>query len=69
MSDTSRDNLDDITIVRWKRCAEILGVSPVTLWRRRQNDPDFPPVVQVSPGINGITVRNLRTYVEKRSAR
>jgi predicted DNA-binding transcriptional regulator AlpA len=68
MSDPT-DSLDSITIVRMKRVEKLLGMSSVTRWRRQQDDPDFPPVIQISPGIKGCTLRDLKVYVQKRSAR
>ena len=60
MSDSTPDNL---TILRRKKLAEMLGVSPVTLWRMRD---DLPAPVQISQGISGWRQTDVAQWLEKR---
>jgi hypothetical protein len=59
-------DIDNLTIVRDQKLAEMLDVSLVTLWRMRD---DLPPKVQISKGIKGRRLSDLKVWFEKRAAR
>jgi predicted DNA-binding transcriptional regulator AlpA len=62
----STNNTDNLTIIRKKQLAAQLGVSPVTLWRMRN---ELPPQVQISRGVRGWRERDIAGWLAKRSVR
>jgi hypothetical protein len=42
------------------------GIGRTTDWRQRQNDPDYPMVVQISPGVLGVYEDEASHYIESR---
>lgn len=60
MSHTDPDNL---TILRDRPLAKMLGVSTVTLWRMRA---DLPPKIQISKGISGRRLSDVKAWMDDR---
>jgi len=56
----------DITIIRRKALARELGISPVTLWRMRD---ELPPPIQISEGVTGWRRSDIAAWQDRRRAR
>ncbi len=54
-----------VKYLRPKEAAQALGFSIVTLYRRAKEDPDFPRLINLSPGHTVISEQDLVAYVEK----
>lgn len=57
---------DEPLIYRLAHAAQLLGVSPTTLWRLRKTCPDFPSAVRVSDGTVGLYANELREWLRTR---
>ena len=56
----------DLTIIRRKALAQQLGVSPVTLWRMRD---ELPKPIQISRGVKGWRESDIRTFLDTRAGK
>lgn len=56
-----------VKYLRPKDAAQALGFSIVTLYRRAKEDPDFPRLINLSPGHTVISEQDLVAYVEKKA--
>jgi len=66
MQPRSTSHLDDLltrnTVLRPKQQAQLLGVSTVTLWRRRD---ELPPTVKIGGRDGGRTLGDLLDMIER----
>ena len=53
-----------MNILRPSQFAKKLGVSVPTIWRRTQDDPNFPQSVRLSAGISGFIEAECESYIE-----
>lgn len=47
--------------------ATVLGISLSTFWRRSKEDPDFPPVIRLSPRCAVVREEDLAAYMAKKA--
>jgi predicted DNA-binding transcriptional regulator AlpA len=57
-----------MNILRPNQFAKKLGLSMPTLWRRVQQDPDFPVPIKLSTAITGFIESECDTYLELKVA-
>lgn len=58
------NSAQDLQLVRISRAAELLDISVPTLYRRINDDPDFPDKIQISKRCSGFKLNELREYIE-----
>ncbi len=49
--------------VRPKEAAQMLGIGLSTFWLRVKTDPDFPPLIKLSPRTCVVRTADLEAYV------
>jgi predicted DNA-binding transcriptional regulator AlpA len=59
---------DTMNILRPNQLAKKLGLSMPTLWRRVQQDPDFPVPIKLSTAVTGFIESDCETYLELKVA-
>jgi len=47
--------------------AAAIGISLREFWRQAKADPDFPPLIHLSPRCTVVRDEDLRAYVEKKA--
>jgi len=57
-----------MNILRPSQFAKKLGISMPTLWRRVQQDPDFPRPIKLSIAITGFIESECETYLKLKVA-
>jgi predicted DNA-binding transcriptional regulator AlpA len=50
--------------LRPRQAAAYLGMGESTLWAKSKTDPDFPPLIRLSPRITLVTKESLDRYIE-----
>ena len=63
MSSTQVERL----IRRLSELPQLMGVSDTTVWRIRQQDPTFPPVIRLGAGSRGVFDDALRAWLSSRT--
>lgn len=60
---------DPLTLMSDDEIRKALGnISRSTLWRLRQSDPEFPPAIRITPGLNRTSRRRFAAYLGKRQS-
>lgn len=58
-----------IKLIRVKKAAEAAGVSVQTIYRWVDTEPDFPPLIKLSPGATAIEESLFVQFIESRTQR
>lgn len=58
-----------VKLIRVKKAAEAAGVSVQTIYRWAEADPDFPPLIKLSPGATAIEEALFEDFINSRTQR
>ncbi|PWW47733.1 helix-turn-helix transcriptional regulator [Melaminivora alkalimesophila] len=62
------DNLPDGALVPIKTFAALVGQGVSTLWRKAQNESDFPRPIRLGARCTRFRMGDVRAYIERRAA-
>jgi prophage regulatory protein len=52
--------------LRPRQAADALGIALSTFWKRAKDDPDFPPIINLTKGCSVVREEDLEAYMEKK---
>lgn len=58
-----------IKLIRVKKAAAAAGVTPQTIYRWAATEPDFPPLIKLSPGATAIEEALFEDFINSRTQR
>jgi predicted DNA-binding transcriptional regulator AlpA len=64
-----KPDTDPLQLLSTRKLTALLGCHPVTIWRLRRSEPDFPPAIQLSPGRVAFRRRDVEAFIASRSSR